>query len=167
LGIFFICRVDISNKSAYSYLGNYLIGGIPLSFHNGFFHHNLQFSRSFTKKLNEQLAKVDLFHSQWLIVYYLNQYGCSTLVEISNYLDVEKPTVTRTVNRLEERKLIEQIPGKDKRERRIQLTESGERTYQEAKKVVEEFELQLMSGLAEEDRETTLRTLLFLKEKLK
>ncbi|AXN41748.1 MarR family transcriptional regulator [Peribacillus butanolivorans] len=127
----------------------------------------MQFSRSFTKKLNEQLAKVDLFHSQWLIVYYLNQYGCSTLVEISNYLDVEKPTVTRTVNRLEERKLIEQIPGKDKRERRIQLTESGERTYQEAKKVVEEFELQLMSGLAEEDRETTLRTLLFLKEKLK
>ncbi|MFF2287463.1 MarR family winged helix-turn-helix transcriptional regulator [Peribacillus butanolivorans] len=138
-----------------------------MSFHNGFFHHNLQFSRSFTKKLNEQLAKVDLFHSQWLIIYYLNQYGCSTLVEISNYLDVEKPTVTRTVNRLEERKLIEQIPGKDKRERRIQLTESGERTYQEAKKVVEEFELQLMSGLAKEDRETTLRTLLFLKEKLK
>ncbi|MEJ9229643.1 MarR family transcriptional regulator [Peribacillus butanolivorans] len=138
-----------------------------MSFHNGFFHHNLQFSRSFTKKLNEQLAKVDLFHSQWLIVYYLNQYGCSTLVEISNYLDVEKPTVTRTVNRLEERKLIEQIPGKDKRERRIQLTESGERTYQEAKKVVEEFELQLMSGLVEEDRETTLRTLLFLKGKLK
>ena len=99
------------------------------------------------------MAKVDLFHSQWMIIYYLNQYGCSTLVEISNYLDVEKPTVTRTVNRLEERKLIEQIPGKDKRERRIQLTESGERTYQEAKKVVEEFELQLMSGLAEEDRE--------------
>ncbi|MGE7765421.1 MarR family winged helix-turn-helix transcriptional regulator [Peribacillus sp. NPDC096540] len=138
-----------------------------MSFHNGFFHHNLQFSRSFTKKLNEQLAKVDLFHSQWLIVYYLNQYGRSTLVEISNYLDVEKPTVTRTVNRLEERKLIEQIPGKDKRERRIQLTELGERTYQEAKKVVDEFELQLMSGLAEEDREVTLRTLLFLKEKLK
>ncbi|MFB7637430.1 MarR family winged helix-turn-helix transcriptional regulator [Peribacillus butanolivorans] len=138
-----------------------------MSFHNGFFHQNLQFSRSFTKKLNEQLAKVNLFHSQWLIIYYLNEYGCSTLVEISNYLDVEKPTVTRTVNRLEERKLIEQIPGKDKRERRIQLTESGERTYQEAKKVVEEFELQLMSGLAEEDRETTLRTLLFLKEKLK
>ncbi|MFD6206578.1 MarR family winged helix-turn-helix transcriptional regulator [Peribacillus sp. NPDC060253] len=138
-----------------------------MSFHNGFFHHNLQFSRSFTKKLNEQLAKVDLFHSQWLIVYYLYQYGCSTLVEISTYLDVEKPTVTRTVNRLEERGLIEQIPGKDKRERRIQLTEPGVRTYQEAKKVVEEFELQLMTGLAEEDREATLRTLLFLKGKLK
>ena len=138
-----------------------------MSFHNGFFHHNLQFSRSFTKKLNEQLAKVNLFHSQWLIIYYLNQYGCSTLVEISNYLDVEKPTVTRTVNRLEERKLIEQIPGKDKRERRIQLTESGERTYQEAKKAVEEFELQLMSGLAEEDREDNVTNFAFLKGKIK
>ncbi|WP_285767983.1 MarR family transcriptional regulator [Peribacillus sp. SI8-4] len=138
-----------------------------MPFHDGFFHHNLQFSRSFTKKLNEQLAKVDLFHSQWLIVFYLNQYGCSTLVEISNYLDVEKPTVTRTVNRLEERDLIEQVPGKDKRERRIQLTESGVRTFHEAKKVVEEFERQLMSGMAQEDLEVTQRTLMFLKEKLK
>ncbi|PJN91051.1 MarR family winged helix-turn-helix transcriptional regulator [Bacillus sp. mrc49] len=138
-----------------------------MPFHDGFFHQNLQFSRSFTKKLNEQLAKVDLFHSQWLIVFYLNQYGSSTLVEISNYLDVEKPTVTRTVNRLEERDLIEQIPGKDKRERRIQLTESGKRTFQEAKKVVEEFEHQLLSGLAEEDLEVTQKTLKLLKEKLK
>lgn len=131
-----------------------------------FFHHNLQFSRTFTKKLNEQLAKVDLFHSQWMIIYYLKQYGSSTLVEISNYLDVEKPTVTRTVNRLEERELIEQIPGKDKRERRIQLTDLGEKTYLKARKAVEEFELQLLEGLPEEDREATLRTLIFLKEKL-
>lgn len=135
--------------------------------HNGlFFHHNLQFSRTFTKKLNEQLAKVDLFHSQWMIIYYLKQYGSSTMVEISNYLDVEKPTVTRTVNRLEERKLIEQIPGKDKRERRIQLTDLGEKTYLKARKAVEEFELHLMDGLPEEDRIAMLRTLKFLKEKL-
>ncbi|MGE7604203.1 MarR family winged helix-turn-helix transcriptional regulator [Peribacillus sp. NPDC097675] len=131
-----------------------------------FFHHNLQFSRTFTKKLNEQLAKVDLFHSQWMIIYYLKQYGSSTMVEISNYLDVEKPTVTRTVNRLEERKLIEQIPGKDKRERRIQLTDLGEKTYLKARKAVEEFELNLMDGLPEEDRIAMLRTLKFLKEKL-
>ncbi|MFJ7639643.1 MarR family winged helix-turn-helix transcriptional regulator [Peribacillus sp. NPDC097264] len=131
-----------------------------------FFHHNLQFSRTFTKKLNEQLAKVDLFHSQWMIIYYLKEYGSTTLVEISNYLDVEKPTVTRTVNRLEERKLIEQIPGKDKRERRIQLTDLGEKTYLKARKAVDEFELQLIDGLSEEDWEATLRTLKFLKEKL-
>lgn len=138
-----------------------------MSFHNGFFHSNLQFTRSFIKKLNEQLSAVELFHSQWSIVYYLKEYGSSTLVEISNYLDVEKPTVTRTVNRLEERKLIEQIPGKDKRERRIQLTDLGEKTFQEARKVVEQFEDGLMEGLPDSDREATLRTLSFLKEKLK
>lgn len=131
-----------------------------------FFHYNLQFSRTFTKKLNEQLAKVDLFHSQWLIVYFLKQNGSSTLVEISSYLNVEKPTVTRTVNRLEERKLIERILGNDKRERRIQLTDLGERTYLDAKKAVEEFEIQLMKDLPEEDRVATLRTLKFLQEKL-
>ena len=132
-----------------------------------FFHHNLQFSRTFTKKLNEQLAKVDLFHSQWMILFYLKQYGSSTMVEISNYLDVEKPTVTRTVNRLEERKFVERIRGNDKRERRIQLTDLGEETYLKAREAVEEFELHLMEGLPEDDRMAMLRTLTFLKEKLR
>ena len=64
----------------------------------------------------------------------------ATLVEISNYFDVEKPTITRTVNRLEELGLIEQIPGKDKRERRIQLTDAGVQKYIEGQKIVDEFE---------------------------
>jgi len=102
-----------------------------------------------------------------MILFYLKQYGSSTMVEISNYLDVEKPTVTRTVNRLEERKFVERIRGNDKRERRIQLTDLGEETYLKAREAVEEFELHLMEGLPEDDRMAMLRTLTFLKEKLR
>ena len=132
-----------------------------------FFHQNLQFARSFTKKLNEQLVGIGLYHSQWLIVYYLKQFETSTLVEISNYLDVEKPTISRTVDRLEKRQLIEKIPSKDKRERRIQLTEKGIQVYQEAKNMVDEYEKKLMEGIREADKETTFRTIQFLKGKLK
>ncbi|WP_338448099.1 MarR family transcriptional regulator [Niallia oryzisoli] len=132
-----------------------------------FFHQHLQFSRSFTKKLNEQLASVGLYHSQWMIVYYLKQFGASTLVEISQYNDVEKPTITRTVNRLDEMQLIEKVPSKDKRERKIQLTEKGNFVYEEALKVVEEFENKLLEEISIADLETTVRTVQLLKEKLR
>ncbi|QGS69755.1 MarR family transcriptional regulator [Oceanobacillus sp. 143] len=64
----------------------------------------------------------------WIILfpmeycYCLKQIGPVTLVEISNHLDVEKPTISRTVNRLAEQQLIEEVPSNDKRERMIQLT---------------------------------------------
>ncbi|WP_156291918.1 MarR family winged helix-turn-helix transcriptional regulator [Oceanobacillus salinisoli] len=133
---------------------------------HSFFHQNLQFTRSFTKKLNEQLVEVGLYHSQWLIVYYLKQFETATLVDISSYLDVEKPTITRTVNRLEERKLIERIPSTDKRERRIQLTKKGMQVYEEAKHVVASFEQKLMEGIPESDQKATLHTIQLLKRKL-
>lgn len=132
-----------------------------------FFHQQLQFTRTFTKRLNEQLKKVGLFHSQWLIVYYLKQFETATLVEISNYLDVEKPTITRTVHRLEGQGLIKKIPSKDKRERRIQLTEKGVQVFGEAKQLIDEFEVQILQDLSVQDLEVTENTIKHLKNRLK
>jgi DNA-binding MarR family transcriptional regulator len=112
------------------------------------------------------LAAVDLYHSQWLIIYYLTQFETSTLVEISNYLDVEKPTITRTVNRLEERKLIENFPSKDKRERRIRLTAKGSNISERASSIVNNFENELLEGISEADLETAFQTIKQFKSKL-
>lgn len=138
-----------------------------MPFYNAFFHHYLQVSRAFTKKLNEQLSQINIYHAQWSFIYYLHNAETATLVEISNYFNVEKPTITRTVNRLEELGLIEQIPGKDKRERRIKLTDSGKCMYLDGKKIVDEFEGNLMKDISEADRETTRRILLQLQKNLK
>ncbi len=131
-----------------------------------FFHQNLQFARLFTKKLNEQLIAIGLYQSQWTIVYYLIQSGPSTLVEISQYLNVEKPTVSRTVDRLEKAGIIEKIPSKDKRERRIQLTDKGNQVYYEAIAVVEAFEQKLIEEISQADMETTCRTIQHIRERL-
>jgi len=133
---------------------------------HSFFHQNQQFTRSFTKRLNERLAAVDLYHSQWLIIYYLMQFKTSTLVEISNYLNVEKPTITRTVNRLEERKLVEKFPSQDKRERRIRLTVKGQQISEQALNIVSNFENELVEGIPEADLKKTLQTVQLLKSKL-
>ena len=133
---------------------------------HSFFHQQSQFARSFKKKLNEQLAKIGLFHSQWLLIYCLKQQKSATLVELSNYLDVEKPTITRTVKRLEEQNLIENIPSHDKRERRIQLTDKGIHVYEEAIRIVSNFEQGLVKEISERDLETTLRMIKCLKTNL-
>jgi len=131
-----------------------------------FFHHQLQFSRYFTKKLNERLSEIGLYQSQWQIVYYLKHYGASTLVEISRYLNVEKPTITRTVDRLEKNLLIEKISSQDKRERKIKLTEKGNQVYEKAIEVVDAFEKELMLGISKDELNTSLRIIKTLKERL-
>ena len=103
-----------------------------------------------------------------MVGYLLSTYcQTATLVEISNYFEVEKPTITRTVNRLEDIGLIEQIPGKDKRERRIQLTDSGLQKYIEGQQIVDEFEQNIMKDIPESNRENTRQTLLQLLKNLK
>src|SRR3954451_12717314 len=134
---------------------------------NEFFHQYLQLSRTYTKKLNEQLGQLNIFHAQWTILYYLHYTRSATLVEISQYSDVEKPTITRTVNRLYERGLIEQIPTEDKRERRIQLTDLGVRMYEECQQIVTQFEQSIMKSIPKEEIEQTRRMLLQLRKNMK
>ncbi|MFK2824817.1 MarR family transcriptional regulator [Bacillus sp. B190/17] len=124
------------------------------------FHEYLQLSRLLINKLNSQLTTNELYHSQWLITNYLKNFGSSTLVEISHYLHVEKSAVTRTVNRLEKKQLIQQVPGNDKREKRIMLTDKGEEMYTLGSELVHKIEQNALQGISQEEQEqffTTLR----------
>lgn len=67
-----------------------------------FFHKLILLYRPFENRLNEQLNKHQLHRAQWTVLYYLYNNGSATNVEISHYQGVEKPTITRTVSRLEE-----------------------------------------------------------------
>ena len=117
-------------------------------------------SRILINKLNEQIAAYNLHHSQWMIVYYLKNFGASSLVGIATYMNVEKSAVTRTVDRLEKSALIKRIPVIDKRERRIQLTDLGEEVYTACRQIVDKFELDILKGISNEERELVTNTLL-------
>ena len=123
-------------------------------------------SRILVNKLNEQIASYDLHHSQWMIVYYLKNFGASTLVGIATYLNIEKSAVTRTVDRLEKSALIKRIPVTDKRERRIQLTALGEEVYAACREVVDKFECNIMNGISEEEQAGVIKTLLKIRTNL-
>jgi len=125
----------------------------------GFFQNYLSLYRPLITKLNELMSTYKLSYSLWQVIFYIKHNGPSTLVEISNHYAVEKPTITRRVHRLEELQMIKQIPGKDRREKVIQLTELGENIYQECREKITNLENKVMEGIAEGDQEITFRTL--------
>lgn len=124
-----------------------------------FFHQFMLMYRPFINELNKQLAKHDLFSSQWSILYMINMNETASLVEISTYMYVEKPTITRTINRLEELNYVEAIAGKDKREKRMQLTPLGKQIYAEVRQTLDQFEESIMLGIPLEEQQKAIRIL--------
>ncbi|MCY9141052.1 MarR family winged helix-turn-helix transcriptional regulator [Peribacillus frigoritolerans] len=122
-----------------------------------FFQQLLLLYRPFENNLNIQLNKHDLHRAQWSILYYLNNYGSATLVELANYQSVEKPTITRTIARLEELGYVEHVPSKDKREKRMRLTELGKKVYSEVRVTIDQYEQEILNGITEEEQLAAIR----------
>nr|WP_285845950.1 MarR family transcriptional regulator [Metabacillus idriensis] len=113
--------------------------------------------RPFENRLNIELAKHDLYRAQWSVLHYLSNYGTATLVELADYQSVEKPTVTRTISRLEELGYVEHVPGKDKREKRMQLTDVGRKIYGDVRVTIDEYEQEILKGISEEEQLEVIR----------
>ena len=125
----------------------------------GFFQRYLRLYRPLITTLNELMSPYQLTYSLWQVIFYIKNNGASTLVDISNYYSVEKPTITRRVHRLEELQIVRQIPGQDRREKVIRLTELGEEIYTECRKKITELENRVMQGIANEEQMITFQTL--------
>ena len=108
--------------------------------------------RPFENRLNVHLAEHQLYRAQWSILYYLAHKGSATLVELSHYMSVEKPTVTRTVSRLEELGYVQHVPGKDKREKRMQLSDAGKLVYKDVRVTIDQYEQEILEGITEQQQ---------------
>jgi MarR family transcriptional regulator, transcriptional regulator for hemolysin len=132
----------------------------------GFFQRYLGLYRPLITELNELMSNYQLSYSLWQVIFYIKNNGPSTLVDISNYYNVEKPTITRRVHRLEDLQIVEQIPGKDRREKIIQLTEAGEEVYQAVRRKITNLENSIMEGIAKEEQKAAFEILPKIKENL-
>ncbi len=132
----------------------------------GFFQRYLSLYRTLITRLNELLSTYELSYSLWQVIFYIKNNGPSTLVDISNQYNVEKPTITRRVHRLEELQMVKQIPGKDRREKVIQLTEIGEQIYRECRTKITTLEISVMKGIAEEEQKIAFHILPKIQENI-
>ena len=132
----------------------------------GFFRRFLSLYRPLITSLNELLSPFELSYSLWQVIYYVENNGPSTLVDISTYYEVEKPTITRRVRRLEVLQIVEQIPGADRREKIIQLTETGEEIYQICRRKITDLENNLMEGIPKEKQSALFQLLPEIRENI-
>lgn len=120
------------------------------------FHTLHQLSRHLTNTLNEALKPLGLYGSQWSVIYVLKTRGSLTQKELCDYLFVEAPPMTRTIQRLVKQGYVLQIQGKDKREKLIQLTDLSLKMFPEWEKAVLENNQLLLKHLPETSQEQLL-----------
>ena len=124
-------------------------------------HQFFQVSRAMTSNLNQRMAAYKLTHAQLAVIeYLLKKEDSSSLVDIAKYLNVEKSTITRTVNRLEKNNFIRQVPSNDNRERRIALSDFSNEIQSKVQKTKEAFESKAFKNISNEELDVTFQTLL-------
>ncbi|PFO04927.1 MarR family transcriptional regulator [Bacillus sp. AFS076308] len=121
------------------------------------FHTLHQLSRHLTNSLNEALKPLGLYSAQWSVIYVLRNKGSLTQKELCDYLFVEAPPMTRTIQRLVKQGYVIQVPGKDKREKYVQLTDLANQEYPKWEHIVNTLNHQLMKDFPIESREQLVK----------
>ncbi|MEQ6354067.1 MarR family transcriptional regulator [Lysinibacillus sp. M3] len=120
---------------------------------NPLFHALFQKSRYITNCLNEVLKQHNLYSSQWTILYCLHNHGSMTLTQIWKYLNVEAPSITRAITRLEDLGWVLRIDGEDKREKIVTLSPYAEEHLPVITKTILAFEEEMVGALTVEEQQ--------------
>ena len=130
----------------------------------GFFKLIITSYRPIIALLIQKLHAYGLSYVLWEVIRYIKINGASTLVDISRYYEVEKPTITKRVNRLVALGLVKQIPGLDRREKIIQLTEKGEEMYVFCREQISALETQMLKDISPEHKHILFQTLEYVQD---
>lgn len=83
-------------------------------------------ARAMARRFDEALRPVGLTHGQYSLLMALNRPGAPRLGELARFLAMDRTTMTANLKPLERRRLLTMLAdSKDKRSRRITLTDAG------------------------------------------
>jgi DNA-binding MarR family transcriptional regulator len=88
-------------------------------------HQLFQTVRIIAKGLNKSLEPHGIYGSEWSIITTLNEKGSMTQGALASYLNIEPPAVSKSLVKLEQKGLIMRIPGADKREKKVTLSQEA------------------------------------------
>ncbi|WP_163103139.1 MarR family winged helix-turn-helix transcriptional regulator [Peribacillus alkalitolerans] len=120
---------------------------------NNIFHTLFQVVRKITKEKNEVLQPFGLFTAQFSVLYVLKHKGSMTQTELCDYLSVEAPPMTRTLQRLETQGFIKKTPGSDKRTKYITLSDEAKKLYPLWEEAVNLHDQQLLGKLTPQQKD--------------
>lgn len=109
--------------------------------------------------LNDTLKKYDLYSSQWTVLFCIHSNGAMSMAEMCKYLNVEAPTITRTVSRLEQLGWITVSQGQDRREKIVNLSQKATDQLPEIEQSVIAFEKKRLANMSAADQKKLLALL--------
>lgn len=110
--------------------------------------------RPYVNAVNTRLAKYQLYTSQWVVLRLISLKESCTLAELAKDNRVEKPSVTRIIQKLVELGYVEIKQGNDRREKYVQLTIQGEGVYTSLQEELSAYFNELTQGIEEADLKT-------------
>ena len=116
-------------------------------------------ARRWRKLLDERLKDLGVTQARWSTLVALHRGGEGvTQRELAELMSIENPTLVRLLDNLEEQSLIERRPcEKDRRARRLHLTDKGEEFMAQLDRRAEGLRDQLLDGISDDELDTCLR----------
>ncbi len=131
----------------------------------GFIMHDV--ARLLRTTYDRRVRSLGLTRSQWWVLTHLFRSEGVTQAELADILEVERATLGRLLDRLEEKGLVERRPdGRDRRAKRVYLGTAVEEPMRTLRAVAAGVRADALSGLSPDEQDRFVDTLLKIKRNL-
>ena len=113
-----------------------------------------QLAQTIGKELDRRMANIGLTDAQWKPLLLLQRGGCTTAVDLSRISCHDAGSITRLLDRLEAKALIQRVrSAEDRRVVNLELTEEGKKVAAQVPEIIVELANQLLKGFSQEEFE--------------
>ncbi|WP_171406508.1 MarR family winged helix-turn-helix transcriptional regulator [Acinetobacter cumulans] len=111
----------------------------------------LRSSRMICDEINTLLLPYQLNYSLWQVMFVIHEKQSCTSIDIANYLNVSKPSITKRTLILSQLGILTQLATQDKRQKKIALSDAGLQLYQTCANVINDFEQSMIQQFDQKD----------------
>jgi len=112
----------------------------PLGFRSAM----LRCARMLSDEVNTLLIPYQLNYSLWQVMYVIQEMNGCTSIEIAEILNVSKPSIAKRIHILIQQNIVMQVETDDKRQKKMVLTATGLKLYEQCSKEIDLLEQQLL-----------------------
>ncbi|MFV5902213.1 MarR family winged helix-turn-helix transcriptional regulator [Staphylococcus gallinarum] len=124
--------------------------------------------RPYIKLFQPVFDDFELFPAQWLVLKDISQNAPTTLVQISKRRAIEKPTTRKILKALSEKSLLIIEQGKDKREKKLSLSDDGRLLFSQVSERIEGIQDEIIkeAGISADQLAETYHTIRLIHEQI-
>lgn len=116
--------------------------------------------RAFSRQFHVRLARQNITHAQWVLLWFLSQAGSLTPITLSREAGIQKASATAVIESLKKRRLIRADPDRnDRRKVNLSLTPAGAELMKELIAYAAETNALAQRGQSSEEHEILFRLL--------